>query len=88
MRGELGVGDTKERRLPTLVTRLQGDRVVHVAAGGYHTICTTAAGYVFTWGNGADGQLGLGDDKRDGLVPTLVRGELRDKAAETSTQHA
>merc|ERR1712166_1219263 len=58
--GQLGVADTENRWMPTLVTGLQGKQVAHVAAGGSHTICTTADGSVFTWGNGAFGQLGLG----------------------------
>ena len=77
--GQLGVGDTGDRHLPTLVTELQGKQVVHVAAGNDHTICTTAKGSVFTWGGGDVGQLGLGDDRSKRLVPTLVRGELQNR---------
>ena len=80
-RGQLGVGDKGDRRVPTLVTGLQGNQVVHVAAGSNHTICTTADGYVFTWGSGDCGQLGLGEDRSNKLVPTLVAGELQNKAA-------
>ena len=78
-RGQLGVGDAETRHAPTLVTGLQGERVVHIAAGGYHTICSTADGSVFTWGAGERAQLGLGDDKSDRLLPTLVRGGLQGK---------
>jgi len=77
--GQLGVGDTEKRRVPTLVTGLQGKRVVHVAAGEVHTVCSTADGSVFTWGSGVCGQLGLGDDESNRLLPTLVRGELQGK---------
>ena len=66
--------------LPTLVTGLQGKQVVHVAALGNHTICCTADGSVFTWGASDHGKLGLGEDDYDRLVPTLVRGELQNKA--------
>ena len=89
--GQLGVGDTEERDVPTLITGLQGKQVVHVAAGSCHTICTTADGSVLTWGGGEFWQLGLGDDWSDKLVPTQVRGELLGKAvvqvAVASTQH-
>ena len=78
--GQLGVGDKEERRVPTLVTGLQGNQVVHIAAGTKHTICTTADGSVFTWGDGYGGKLGLGDDWSNKLVPTQVRGELQNKA--------
>ena len=77
--GQLGVGDTEDKHAPTLVTGLQGKRVVHVAAGEDHTICITADGSVFTWGAGLYGKLGLGDNKSDRLLPTLVRGELQYK---------
>jgi len=77
--GQLGVGDTENRHAPTLVTGLQGKRVVHVAAGEQHTICSTADGSVFTWGGGYRAQLGLGDHESVLLLPTLVRGELQGK---------
>ena len=38
----LGVGDTENRRVPTLVAALQRRQGVHAAAGQSHTICTTA----------------------------------------------
>ena len=78
--GQLGVGDTETRLVPTLVTALQGKQVAHAAASRFHTICTTSDGSVFTWGSGRGGKLGLGDDLSNKLVPTLVRGELQNKA--------
>ena len=77
--GQLGVGDTAERHLPTLVTGLQGKQVAHVTAGAHHTICCTRDGSVFTWGEGNDGKLGLGEEADGMLVPTLVRGKLQNK---------
>ena len=53
--------------------------MVHIAAGAFHTICTTADGSVFTWGRGDVGQLGLGDDVSNVLVSTRVRGALQSK---------
>ena len=78
--GQLGVGDKKDRQLATLVTGLQDRQVVHLAAGSCHTICTTADGFVFTWGSGDCGRLGLGDDYSNKLTPALVRGELQNRA--------
>ena len=40
---------------------------------------TTIDGSVFTWGDGDEGKLGLGDVRSNKLVPTLVRGELQNK---------
>ena len=76
---QLGVGDTEDMRVPTLVAVLQGKRVVHVAAGEFHTICSTADGSVFTWGAGEFGKLDLGNDQSRRLRPTLVRGEVQGK---------
>ena len=78
--GQLGVGNTEDIGVPTLVTGLQGKQVAHIAAGRNHTICTTADGSVFTWGYWYGGKLGLGDDRFHKLVPTQVRGELLIKA--------
>ena len=64
--GQLGVKDTKDRRVPTLVTGLQGKQVAHVAASFCHTICTTADDSVFTWGEGDCGKLGLGHESNTG----------------------
>ena len=66
--------------MPTLVTgQLQGKSAVYAATGDSHTLCTTADGSVFTWGEGGYGLLGLGDES-DRLVPSLVRGELQNRA--------
>ena len=70
--GQLGVGDTKDRLVPTLVTgQLQGKTAVHVSAGDYHTLYITATGSLFAWGWNGYGQLGVGDTK-ERRVPSLV----------------
>ena len=48
--GQLGVGGTEDRLVPTLMRGLQDKQVVYVAAGRYHAICTTTDDNVFTWG--------------------------------------
>ena len=53
--------------------QLQDKIAVYVAAGGQHTLCTTADGSLFSWGFNGSGQLGAKDtDNR--YVPTLVTG--------------
>ena len=66
--------------MPTLVIGVQGKQVAHVTAGVFHTICITTDGSVFTWGEGSDGKLGLGEEVDNLLVPTLVRGVPQNKA--------
>lgn len=58
--------------MPRLVATLRGLPPVHqVAAGLGHTMCLLLGGAVLSWGNGANGRLGLGDDS-DRALPTLV----------------
>jgi alpha-tubulin suppressor-like RCC1 family protein len=54
--------------------RLLRKHVALVAAGHLHTACISVQGEVFTWGRGAHGRLGHGDDEdrpRPSLVETL-----------------
>ena len=71
--GQLGHGDRHDRDALTRVEGpLLGKRVVGVSAGYGHTAAFTAAGELFTWGEGSDGRLGHGDEV-EGLVPTQVQ---------------
>lgn len=49
----------------------RGAVVVEVAAGVRHTLARTADGKIFSWGNGALGRLGHGDEKSQ-LVPKQI----------------
>jgi len=84
--GQLGVQDKTQRNMPTMVGgQLSLDRatwnpalepeagkaVVQVAAGGTHTVCRTADGSVYAWGNGDSGQLGVGDQSSRWVPMTL-----------------
>ena len=72
--GQLGIGDTENRLVPTLVTgQLQGKQIVYAAAGDFYTLCITADGALFSWGGNDNGQLGVGDTEERSL-PTLVTG--------------
>ncbi len=78
-RGQLGLGSSDvNRHIPTLVEGGGGEMTrchfVSVGCGVYHTAAVTDSGMVFTWGLGADGQLGCGNDEPSLLpakVPTL-----------------
>jgi alpha-tubulin suppressor-like RCC1 family protein len=72
--GQLGLGDTNDRRVPTLVGAeevLGGSKVRTIACGKVHTLAVTEAGELWEWGKGAQGRLGL-NDEQDRLVPTRV----------------
>ncbi|XP_076284957.1 E3 ubiquitin-protein ligase HERC2 isoform X1 [Lasioglossum baleicum] len=60
--GRLGHGNSEDVTVPTLVTGMNGHMVVHVACGSgdSQTLCVTASGIVFSWGDGDYGKLGRG----------------------------
>ena len=74
--GQLGVGATDDKTVPTLVqvagTSLSGRTVVAVAAGETHTLAIDSTGALHAWGANSSGQLGTGD-KTGRTVPTLVQ---------------
>ena len=73
--GRLGLGDENDRNKPTLVMRalFDGDAVLMVACGDYHTAALTVGGVVYTFGRGDKGRLGHGNDEEDRLAPRRVR---------------
>ncbi|KAH7476511.1 hypothetical protein PRIC1_000521 [Phytophthora ramorum] len=70
--GRLGHGNHESCLVPTLVNSLKDTPVSSIACGGSHSGVVSSSRDVFTWGNGAFGQLGLGKT-RSRCVPTRVR---------------
>ena len=68
--GRLGHGDEQSQLLPKKVEALAGC-VVAVSAGGFHNLALTADGSVWSWGDGAFGELGHGDQQRQ-LLPKKI----------------
>jgi alpha-tubulin suppressor-like RCC1 family protein len=56
--GQLGLGDTSPRSVPTLLESLPA--IERVAAGAGHTCAQTSSGALLCWGNNQYGQLGNG----------------------------
>ena len=71
--GRLGLGDPGDRTTPTLVERalFDDDAVLMAACGVHHTAVLTEGGGVYTFGRGALGRLGHGDEV-DQLAPSRV----------------
>ena len=71
--GQLGHGDTADKLVLMIVgvEGFRGAQIVMVAAGGAHSVALGAAGRVWTWGYGKDGQLGHNDEENR-LVETLA----------------
>jgi len=59
--GQLGHGDRQNQLLPKKVEAFAGQHVVAVSAGDSHSLAITADGAVWSWCQGAWGQLGHGD---------------------------
>lgn len=46
------------------------DRVIHISAGTHSNIAVTESGALYSWGEGNQGELGIGED--DAATPTVV----------------
>ncbi|XP_053218351.1 alsin isoform X1 [Podarcis raffonei] len=55
--GQLGHGDTLPRLQPLCVKSLDGKEVIHLSAGGHHSLALTAKSQVYSWGSNTFGQL-------------------------------
>lgn len=60
--GQLGQGDAnlEASRIPLRVPAIGAVPVLLVACGSHHTMCMTAEGRIFAWGDNSHGQLGTG----------------------------
>ncbi|PNX73084.1 putative E3 ubiquitin-protein ligase HERC1-like protein, partial [Trifolium pratense] len=75
--GQCGQGSTDDELSPTCVSSLLGIRIVGVAAGLWHTVCTSADGDVYAFGGNQFGQLGTGSDQAEvGSTKTTGLSEL------------
>ncbi|CAE7704806.1 UVR8, partial [Symbiodinium necroappetens] len=73
--GRLGIGDTMNRHAPVKVS-VNGQKIVAVAAGIWHTAAITDSGELWTWGSNGDGRLGIGDTtNRHAPVKVSVNGQ-------------
>ncbi|KAF6141502.1 hypothetical protein GIB67_037336 [Kingdonia uniflora] len=78
MHGQLGNPNpqSEDKSIAIVEGKIKGEFVKQISSGTYHTAVMTSRGRVYTWGKGANGQLGLGDTD-DRNCPTLVEA-LRD----------
>ena len=64
-------GDEQNQLLPKKIEALAGQRAVAVSVGGAHCLAITVDGAVWSWGSGAFGMLGHGN-QQDQLPPKKV----------------
>uniref|UniRef100_A0A673FNZ0 Probable E3 ubiquitin-protein ligase HERC4 n=1 Tax=Sinocyclocheilus rhinocerous TaxID=307959 RepID=A0A673FNZ0_9TELE len=77
--GQLGLGDTTDRHVPTVVNSLNQKQIVSISCGGEHTATLSKGGTVFTFGSGGSGQLGhksFKDEHRPRVVAELWGSEV------------
>jgi E3 ubiquitin-protein ligase HERC2 len=60
--GRLGLGDSRTQLTPRLLKSLRQVNVIHIACGERHSLALTSEGQVYSWGAGANGRLGHGDE--------------------------
>ena len=69
--GQLGHGDTADLATPRRIGGLEQVRAVQVAAGGAYSLVLSAAGHVYSFGDGKYGRLGH-DDQADQPLPRRI----------------
>lgn len=94
--GQLGLGDTQDRELPTTIPQLSDLDVIALSCGDRHSFAVSRIGKVYGWGSNEFGQLGCGRKGDtllsprliaglDGLVVTVISSGDRHSAAVTNT---
>jgi alpha-tubulin suppressor-like RCC1 family protein len=63
--GQLGLGDTTDRKVFTEVSSLGGKHITAIAAGDWFSLALDSDGKVYTTGNNIFGELGLGGSRKE-----------------------
>merc|ERR1711962_784982 len=71
-KGQLGLGDMRNRKTPTLIEGLKNHNIVAVAVGRQHCLLLNDEGEVFACGDNAKGQCGIGKARTQTCVPVKV----------------
>ncbi|XP_054795726.1 PH, RCC1 and FYVE domains-containing protein 1 isoform X1 [Prosopis cineraria] len=83
MHGQLGNPRAKDKSVTIVEGLLKQEFVKEISSGSHHVAVLTSSRSVYTWGKGANGQLGLGDTE-DRYSPSFVVA-LGDRQVESIT---
>lgn len=74
--GQLGIDESglQDSIASKSLKRVEGipEKVIKISSGCIFSTCLTETGEIFVWGNGEQGQLGLGDSIKSTNFPTLL----------------
>ena len=76
--GQLGLGDSEDKMVPSLVQELTGHNIVEIATGKSHSLFLTSEGKVLACGSNEKGQLGQGKKTSKLETPKLIAHEGAD----------
>ncbi|EOD32345.1 hypothetical protein EMIHUDRAFT_631926 [Emiliania huxleyi CCMP1516] len=85
--GRLGHGDQQHQLLPKKIEAFAGQRIVAVSAGSDHSLALTADGALWSWGYGAFGRLGHGNEQRQ-LLPKKIEAFAGQRVVAASAGYA
>ena len=68
-----GHGGSRAADKPTILKPLRDKRVTMIACGENHSMVMTDKGYLYTWGRGYEGQLGLSQSIEIAATPSFVK---------------
>jgi RCC1 and BTB domain-containing protein len=80
--GQLGLGHNDDKLRPTPITFFNGQRVVDIACGQYHSLVSVGSGGIFAFGKNDYGQLGIVPNEPK-WHPVMVTGS--DASSSTNT---
>ena len=68
----MGHGGSKDSTHPKIIKALSDKRCVQIATGEGHSLALTEHGYLYSWGRGFEGQLGLSETIEIAAVPKFL----------------
>jgi alpha-tubulin suppressor-like RCC1 family protein len=70
--GQLGIGNRNSQSIPTLVSSMSKSTITQLVLGVVDSCAVSGSTELYCWGNNNYGQLGIGDERSNQLIPVLV----------------